>query len=62
MPVSTFFLSKSRAALSIATGSVEDKIPISFILGAGAYLPAQSQDLEILAKTVINAIWPLFLK
>ena len=37
----------------MATGSVEAKIPISLILGAGAEAPAQSQPEEIIAKTDI---------
>ena len=45
----------------MATGSVEAKIPISFISGAGALVPAQSQAREILAKTLIYTIFPFSL-
>jgi len=38
------------------------KIPMSCILGSGAEAPAQSQDLEKFAITLIKAIPPLFLK
>ena len=44
----------------MATGSVEAKIPISLILGTGAVVPAQSQDKEILATTLIYTIFPFF--
>ena len=52
-------LIKSSPALSIVTGSVEAKIPISCIFSAGAEDPAQSNDREILAKTDIYPIYPL---
>ena len=56
------FLIRSKEALSIATGSVEAKIPISLIFGTGAEAPAQSQLNEILAITLIYAIPFLSLK
>ena len=52
----------SKAALSIATGSVEANIPISWILGSGAWSPVQSHQIEIFAITEIKAIPPLALK
>ena len=62
VPFSCVPSTKSKLALSIATGSREANIPISFILGAGALAPAQSQDNEIFAMTLIYAIVPFLLK